>query len=469
MPTLPGVWCSRRAGAQLGHGSPVALDEPVKAPLALEDPVHQVVVAAARDAIDGVERAHGRVRAGVDRGLERRQVEVPQPLLGQVGRVVVTAALRLAVGREMLGAGHQLVRRAVVGPLDRLDPRSRQHRVQVRILAGGLSDPAPARLVRDVDHRRIGLLEPDHGRLARAVLVVVERHLRIEARTGAERDREDGTETVDGVEGEQDRDLQPRLLHGDALQLPDPHRIGHAQDRAEPLAHFRLGDQEVRQQLDLLQLLLKRHPRQQVAHPRLDGLVGRLPSGLERLLVARLRRGHHTTCGRQHQRQDRHGDRSPEPEPPHGSPPRWDRPYREAASGARKAAGLPCSDASSGKPWTEVDHPTNLDDGFVALRIHEARRSDQRSGRVPAHDAAPFGEATQSGYRQAGRTSSSDVTPSAVTPDKDHSGRGDQQPEDSLDRGHHAASAPTRHRTNMPPPARLGRFRLVRLANLSRG
>ena len=318
VPALPRVGCPGRAGTHLGHGGPVALDEPVKAPLALEDPVHRVVVAAARHAVDRVERAHGRVRAGVDRRLERRQVEVAQPLLGQVGGVVVTAALRLAVGREVLGAGHELVGCAVVGSLDRLDARRPEHRVQVGVLPGGLGDPAPARLVRHVDHRRIGLLEPDNGRLARAVLVVVEGHLRVEARAGGKRDREDGAEAMDGVEGEQHRDLQPRLLNGNALQLPDPRRIGHAQDRAQPVAHLLLGDKEVRQELDLLQLLLERHLREQVAHPRLDSLVGRLPGGPERLLVAGLPRGHHTTRGCQHERQDRQDDRSPEPEPPHG-------------------------------------------------------------------------------------------------------------------------------------------------------
>ena len=80
--------------------------------------------------------------------------------------------------------------------------------------------------------------------------------------------------------------LQPRLLDGDALELPDPRRIGDAQDRAEAPAHLVVGDHEVRQQLDLLQLLLERHPREQVVHARLDRAVRRLPGGLKRGLVA---------------------------------------------------------------------------------------------------------------------------------------------------------------------------------------
>jgi hypothetical protein len=121
---------------------------------------------------------------------------------------------------------------------------------------------------------------------------------------------------VDGVEGEQQRDLEPRLLDGDALELPDPHRIGHAQDRAQPVADLVLGDHEVGQQLDLLQLLLQGHLGEQGIDPPLDVAVGPRPRRLERLLVAGLGPGHDAPRGRQDQRQHRQDDRSPEP--PHG-------------------------------------------------------------------------------------------------------------------------------------------------------
>ena len=64
----------------------------------------------------------------------------------------------------------------------------------------------------------------------------------------------------------------------------------------------------------------------------------------------------------------------------------------------------------------------------------------------------------------------SDVSPSAVTQDRDHSGRGDQQPQDSLGPGHRAASAPIRHcyehatpSAHRPVPARPTRESLARL------
>ena len=49
-------------------------------------------VAGCADAADGVERCHDGGRAGLNGGLERRQVEVAQPRLGQVdggGYVVI--------------------------------------------------------------------------------------------------------------------------------------------------------------------------------------------------------------------------------------------------------------------------------------------------------------------------------------------------------------------------------------------
>ena len=82
----------------------------------------------------------------------------------------------------MLRARDELVGRAVVGALRRLHARGREHGAEVRILAAALRDATPARLVRDVDHRRVRLLEPDGGRLAGAERGVVRGHLRVEAR-----------------------------------------------------------------------------------------------------------------------------------------------------------------------------------------------------------------------------------------------------------------------------------------------
>ncbi len=317
--TLAGVGRLGRARSHLRDCGPIALDEAVEAPLVLEDVGQQVVVPAGRLAVQGVERAHERVGSGVERRFEGREVQVAEPLLRHVCGVVVAPALGLAVGGEVLRAGHELVPRAVVGSLEALDARCRHDGVQVRIFAGCLGDPAPTRLVRDVDHRGVRLLETDGGRLARAVRRVVRRDVGVEAGADAERNREDRPEAVDRVEGEEQRDLQPRLLDRETLELPDPCRIGHAQDRPEPTAYAVVGDQEIGQQLDLLQLLLECHLRDQPVHPCVDGRTSRLPYRLKCLFIARLRGGDDPTRDRRAEYQDRKGDQRPAPVPKHRS------------------------------------------------------------------------------------------------------------------------------------------------------
>ena len=112
-----------RTGAQLGHGRVVALDEPVEAPALLQRLGLQVAVRAPGHAVDRVERAHERVGPRVHGRLERRQVEVPEPLDRHVGGVVVATGVGLAVGGEVLDARDHLVRRAVVAPLRALRAR----------------------------------------------------------------------------------------------------------------------------------------------------------------------------------------------------------------------------------------------------------------------------------------------------------------------------------------------------------
>ena len=87
-----------------------------------------------------------------------------------------------------------------------------------------------------------------------------------------QRRREHGPEAVDRVEREQDRDLQPRVLDRVVLVLVDQHRVGLAEHAADRLArllrvllHLPVGEQR-----QLVELLVERHPAQQVVDPPLD-------------------------------------------------------------------------------------------------------------------------------------------------------------------------------------------------------
>src|SRR5262249_36168374 len=157
----PLVRVPRRTRAELGDGGVVTLDEAVEAPLLLQDRRLRLPVRAPGDAVDGVERAHHRVGTGVDGGLERREVDVVEARLRHIRGVVFAAALRLPVGGEVLRARDDLVGPRVVAPLRGLYARGREHGAQIRILAGALGDPAPAWLVRHVDHRAVDLLDAD--------------------------------------------------------------------------------------------------------------------------------------------------------------------------------------------------------------------------------------------------------------------------------------------------------------------
>ena len=263
------------------------------------------------DAADGVERAHRGIRPGVDGRLEGRQVEVAQPLLGHVGRVVLTAALGLAVGGEVLDARDDLVGRRVVVALRGLDARRREDGAEVRVLAGGLGDAAPARLVGDVDHRAVDLLDADRRRLARGDRVVGGGHRRVEAARGAQRHREDRAVAVDRVVGEEDRDVQPRLLDRDVLEVVDLRRVGEAEDPAHARLRVGVGDLPVGQQLQLLELLADRHLAEQSIDLALDAAIGAVSRRRQRALVARAGGGDHP-AGHQHAERDhRRDDRDP--------------------------------------------------------------------------------------------------------------------------------------------------------------
>jgi hypothetical protein len=124
---------------------------------------------------------------------------------------------------------------------------------------------------------------------------------------------------VDRVEGEQDRDVQPRLLDGHVLEVVDLHRVG----QAEHAAHAGLGvgvrHLPVGEQLHLLELLVDRHLRDEIVDALLHRRVGGGTGGRQSGLVARLRAGvdaagHHRAEG-----QDRCRDGDPSAGLAHGA------------------------------------------------------------------------------------------------------------------------------------------------------
>jgi hypothetical protein len=132
----------------------------------------------------------------------------------------------------------------------------------------------PPRLVRHVDHRAVDLLDADRRGLARGDRVVGCRDRRVEAARLPERDREHGPVAVDRVEREQDRNVQPRLLDGNVLQVVDPGGVREAEHAADAGAGTVVGDLPVGVELQLVQLLLQCHLLDEVVDLLLDARVG---------------------------------------------------------------------------------------------------------------------------------------------------------------------------------------------------
>ena len=191
-------------------------------------------VGAGRHAVDGVEGGHEGPRARVHSRVERRQVHVPKRALRYLRRVVVPPAFRRPVSHEVLGARDDRGRIVEALALVAAHVGAGEGRPQVRVLAGALGDPPPARVARDVHHRRE---RPAHA-LARRLLRREARRLlhqgRVPARRKAQGDREKRPEAVDHVEPEEDRYVQPRAL--DRLPLVGVGLAGRhgVQDAADP-------------------------------------------------------------------------------------------------------------------------------------------------------------------------------------------------------------------------------------------
>src|SRR6266498_2897644 len=151
----PGVGGADRAV----HGAEVGEDEPVEAPLPLEDGRQDEAVLAVERTVDLRVRAHDRADLGLlDRRLERRQVDLAHRPLGDV--VVDAEPVGfLVVAEVVLGVGDHPV------CLDRLDVAHREARREVRVLAVPLEGAPVHWYPGDVDGRTLKDVAADRERL----------------------------------------------------------------------------------------------------------------------------------------------------------------------------------------------------------------------------------------------------------------------------------------------------------------
>jgi len=166
---------------------------------------------------------------------------------------------------------------------------------QVGIFPGAFSNAPPARVARDIHHRRKGPVNPGGSGLARGDFRRAARYVRLPGAGFRQRNGENGAVTMDHVQPKEEGDAQARLFHSDLLQAVGLRRPLHAQVRphralADPLLvkvllhllmHLRVGVLDQRGNVPiagegrphLVQLpgfLAQRHLREESRDPGFD-------------------------------------------------------------------------------------------------------------------------------------------------------------------------------------------------------
>ena len=278
-------------------------DKALKAPLLPEDALQQELAGRRGDTVDLVVRRHHRHHvAFLDRSLEGPQQLFAKLALGNLRRRGVDAALVRAVRGEVLRGGEDVPwRQRRARPLVTADRRKADLGDEVWVLAVGFFGASPSRVAREVDDRGEDLL-----RAARARLAGGDRHDAFDERgipAARECDR-DGEirafrrrQAVKRLLVEHRGHCQPRVLHHPVLDRVDElcrlariaslvaafHAVAHARDLPDAVLknRRRLGRIEVaggihqralllpdRQRLR--DLLLERHPREQILHAAIN-------------------------------------------------------------------------------------------------------------------------------------------------------------------------------------------------------
>ena len=317
------------AGDQLLDREVVRLDRALVAPLLAQDLGQQPVVGVRGHPVDLVVRRHDRAhRQLLHRALERREEILAQGPFGDLGRADIGAVLGLAVAGHVLEGGEDLVLAQRQGRTLEAADRSQAHLgADVRVLAIGLLDAAPARVAGHVNHGGQGHVRAAGAHLAGGHREDLLGQLGIEGGGQANGLREAGGvaghEAVQGLVVHQHRDAQAGLLDGpllggvgvaggvlgvaadravlgpgggvDDLGGLEAPAVGRARDLAQAIGEVlrRLFRRELAlRRLDpglgqpdadqLGGLFLDRHPAEQVLDPGVDRLGGVL---VERLVA----------------------------------------------------------------------------------------------------------------------------------------------------------------------------------------
>ena len=248
---------AHRLGSAVG-AAPVRHHKTGKLPFAFEQAVDEIVVVGAMFAAKfRVGAHHGPDVRLLDGGLERRQINFAQRAFVKV-HVDGLASTFLVVADEMFDARGHAIR------LQSLDIIHSHPGVQVGILAEVFVNPPAQRRPRDVHDRRQHHVLVARPRLAADHVAVSCGQIRVPSGTQGAQHRQPGGVIV----GAADRipRIRPDVLAHAVRAVIHP-AAGNAQTRHGCGGKFGIG-------VDDGNFFLQRHPRKQIVHARLDGLLG---------------------------------------------------------------------------------------------------------------------------------------------------------------------------------------------------
>ncbi len=202
---------------QARDGKRIRNHETLEAPVFAQHVGQQPVIAARGHVVQIHIGAHEAARTRLLRRMERHQVDVVHQFFRHIGGVVVAPAVRCAVTGKVLHAG-QHTARSEMRTLESEYLRARHGSAEVRIFTRAFHDPAPARVTRNIDHRRESPVDARGPRVLRRQMLRPFLHRGIPRRSHRQRDRKDRAVPVNNIESEKNGNVQAGLVHREMLE-----------------------------------------------------------------------------------------------------------------------------------------------------------------------------------------------------------------------------------------------------------
>src|SRR5215813_11460173 len=202
---------------QLANRVPVACHETLESPFFLKDLGKGEGVSGSRHAVQSLESAHKRCSTGLHRGLEWWQIYLSQQAIRNFGGIVIASALCCAITYKVFGTGSNGFWASELFPLIATYVSRCDRRAEVWVFPATLYNPAPTCIARDIHHGRIRPADPGvAGFFCRDASGLLNER-RIPGCRKSQRYWKLCAKPMNDVEPKQQRNVKPRLLHGDLL------------------------------------------------------------------------------------------------------------------------------------------------------------------------------------------------------------------------------------------------------------